>query len=77
MTALRVLAVVTALAAAPSAAAAQLAGEIGLESRAFVYQPLLDDQSRHDASILLQPELYFDWTGAIRSSRSSPSRAWT
>lgn len=47
--------------AAPQQVAAQLlSGEVGIESRAFSSDALHPGQERHDASLVLAPELYFE-----------------
>ena len=73
----RALMMVVALVLVVAVAAAgqlrpEVTGEIGLETRGFFRGPLLDEQARHDASLLLQGELYWSWDGGNQSLTVEP-----
>ena len=73
----RALMMVVALVLVVAGAAAgqlrpEVTGEIGFETRGFFRGPLLDEQARHDASLLLQGELYWSWDGGDQSLTVEP-----
>ena len=67
-----VLLVLVVAAAAAGQLRPEVTGEIGFETRGFLQGPLLDEQARHDASLLLQGELYWSWDGGNQSLTVEP-----
>ena len=64
--------VAAAAAAAPAEAQIRASGEVGVETRGFFQDPLLDTQGRHSGSVLLRPELDYTWDRRRQSITFEP-----
>ncbi len=60
----------------PEAKAIELTGSLGVEARAFVDDAQFSEQHAENGSVVVQPELYHDWSDGDQSILFSPFFRW-